>query len=236
MKNENITSKDLVLEALDQEKRAKRAQRLLFDEVAIRAKSDEAFRQRLSSTPEDAVREVYDSLPTEQRQLTKNKDEIIKNTAEKAQVLSRVLPGIDKDRVENLVFQTIEDTRRSFTLSLQLTQILFYAGLVIIAVTFITVLLVDTQELIALIFGGGTGVAAIVTSLLINPIDRVQNAAGNLVQIEIAFLSYYKQLSLLVTPTNATIDDTIKYVKEVGKTMEKSLILIEKYCEYRTKE
>lgn len=229
MSTDDITSIDLLNVALDQEAQARQ---LLFEGVADRARTDESFRQRLAVEPEKAVREVVESLPSEQRSSVDEK--VISDTTEKVQALSKALPGFKEKEVSDLVFTTIEDARCSFNLSLRLTQVLFYAGLVMVVATFITALFVDPAQLPVLIFGGGSGILGVITALLINPIDRVQNAAGNLVQLEIAFLSYYKQLSLLTLPSgHQSSEATIQYAGEVRQAMTETVALIEAYCEYR---
>jgi hypothetical protein len=230
MNSSGVTHNDLLLAAMMQEEHAKQ---VLLQNLGERAQSSEAFRQRLKDEPEKVVREVAASLPSEQK---KNlSEQAISDTTSKVKALmSEALPGIREDEVARLVFGTISDARKSFNLSLHLTQILFFTGLIMIGATFVTLLIFDQEDLQVLLFGGGSGFLGVVTALLINPIDRVQNAAGNLVQLEIAFLSYYKQLTMLrLTPDNPRPKDIIAYSAEVRNAMRESVEFIERFCEYR---
>ena len=229
MSETEISSADLLKTAVDQEAQARQ---ILIDGVTERARSSEDFRQLFKKEPEKAVRTVAESLPSEQRQSLD--DKAISDTAEKLKAISEALPGIKEEDVSRLVFTTIDDTRKSFVLSLRLSQILFFAGLVMIALTFIALLFMNDERLGVLVFGGGSGFLGVISSLLINPIDRVQNAAGNLVQLEIAYLSYYKQLTMLNPIEGHNTPKDIVYIsREVRKAMEESIELIEKYCEYQ---
>jgi hypothetical protein len=205
---------------------------LLLEEVAQQARTDASFRQRLAKEPEQAIQEIAAKLPEADRKVIGEKQ-----VARVAEVVragsSSVLPEIDVEKVQDLVFGTIGDARHSFKLSLRLTQVLFYSGLVMVAVAFIVMVLYQTDKVPSLIFGA-VGVSGVVTSLVLNPLDRVQNAAGNLIQLEIAFLSYYKVLYLFNRPPRElSVKDAIKVSREIQTISEDVVASIEKYCEYR---
>lgn len=208
-----------------------RATRLLLQQVAQQARGDSAFKQRLVREPEKAVREVAEKLPEAERKALGDKQ--VGNVTEVVEaVSSSILPEIDAKKVEGIVLGTIEDARRSFTLSLRLTQILFYAGLVMVGIAFLVAVFSQTDQVPSLIFGA-VGVSGVFTSLLLNPLDRVQNAAANLIQLEISFLSYYKLLYLFHYPANElSVKDSIKIGQEMQQISLNIVAAIQNYCEH----
>ena len=51
-----------------------------------------------------------------------------------------------------------------------------------------------------------------------NPLDRIRNAAGNLVQIQAAYLAFYKQLYILGERSETlTREEVISYAQELRK-------------------
>jgi hypothetical protein len=227
---DGITSADLLERAMAQEAQARQ---LLLDEVTYRASKDPEFRQLVVQQPDKAVRQVVKDLPSEKRGAVNERT--INDTTEKIRSLSPVLPGLKEEKVEHMVFTTIDDTRHSYKISLRLTQVLFYSGLVMIAVTFLSLFFLKSDQLAVIIFGGGSGFLGVVTALLVNPIDRVQNVAGNLVQLEIVFLSYYKQITMLSLPANLCDDPkvVVQYSHEVRQAMEQAVAQIESFCKHQ---
>jgi len=51
-------------------------------------------------------------------------------------VLSAAIPGADADKVQKLIFMTIEDMRKSFTMTSSFRSWLFFAGLVMVVAAF----------------------------------------------------------------------------------------------------
>lgn len=224
---------DVLRTAIEQEDRATS---MLLEQVAQQARADESFKRHLAKEPEKAIQDVAQRLPEADRKAIGEKQVAQVAEVVRAGISSSVLPEIDVEKVQDLVFGTIEDARHSFKLSLRLTQFLFYAGLAMVAVAFIVMVLYQTDKVPSLIFGA-VGVSGVVTSLLLNPLDRVQNAAGNLIQLEMAFLSYYKILYLFHRPPGeSNVKDAIKLSQEMRTISEDVIALIEEYCEYRGDE
>ncbi len=226
---------DALRTAMDQEAQATN---LLLEQVTQQAKSDGAYKQLLAKEPEKAVQEAVQKLPEEQRRAIGDQqvEKVAARVADLANALSSVLPEIDVDQVQQLVFGTIEDARRSFRLSLWLTQFLFYVGLAMVVGAFITAIVVDPRSVAALIFGAA-GVSGVITSLVLNPLDRVQNAAGNLVQLEIAFLSYYKILYTLHRPPGELgHKEAVAISREIRTITDDVLSAIDRHIERRGTE
>ena len=130
--------------------------------------------------------------------------------------LSAAVPGFDEARVQEMVFTTIVDLRTSFRMTLDLSRWLFIAGLCLVIIS-----------LLAGIFGvndlsigvsGGAGALSLLLSAVMNPLDRIRNAAGNLVQFQAAYLAFYKQLYMLGGHIDALSGkEVIAYAGEIRK-------------------
>lgn len=171
------------------------ARLLLWERVSEKAITDEKFRCLLAEDPKRAIEQEAGTLQDDSGQQVSVAPGVVEAVAEKARATySSVVPGVESKKVEELIFSTIEDIRRSFNLTLKLSQVLFYAGLLMMITAFITAL-AGGEKIISLLFGSGGMVSVLISSLITSPLDRVQNAAGNLVQLQMAYLAYYKQLS-----------------------------------------
>jgi hypothetical protein len=180
---------------------------LLWGHVISRAAHDENFRKNLASDPEQTVAREAETLkiPVSQDQLK----------AAKA-FFSRAVPGIDRDKVETLIFNTIEDVRKSFNMTLQLSQLLFFVGIVLLVASAIFTWVKGPIQ--GSIFGGA-GIISLVTSLVRNPLDRIRNAGANLVQVQMAYLAYYNLLYLLGSRGDELpFADTQKYAHEMRES------------------
>jgi len=205
------------------------AREALLRVVEGRIKGDEAFRRQFQLNPDKAVLDAASDLPEEQ---AKKVDPMaVKDVVSKAQ---SILPGIEVEDLRELVKNTINDARQAFNLSLRLTKHLFYYGLIVTATTLAFSFFSEDKEWITVAIGTGGGALGIIGSLVINSVDRVQNAAGNLIQIEIAFLGYYKQLTFFARPWEKADPQTPAiYASEVRQAMLETVKLVEEYCEYR---
>jgi hypothetical protein len=135
-------------------------------------------------------------------------------------LLSSAVPGADAKRVEDLVFNTVDDMRKSFNLTLVLSKWLFIAGLVMLALAFLAAL--GSDKLWAVGVSGGAGILSLLLSALRNPLDRIRNAAGNLAQIQAAYLGFYKQLYMLGSgaPASSTREDTVAYASAIQQAAQ----------------
>ena len=193
-----------------------KARLLLWDQVSDKAASDEQFRQQLAKNPEAVIsREAGAIASTTGAQVSQN---TVEQLAEKARkTYSTVVPQIAQDRVEDLIFGTIDDMRTSFKLTLRLSQVLFYSGLAMVAAAFVYAL-VGGKETITLLFGVGGLVSVLLSSLVLSPLNRVQDAAGDLVQLQMAYLAYYKQLYLLGGGADPLPKaDAIEFAREIDR-------------------
>lgn len=217
--------------ARDQESKARL---LLWDRISDKAASDERFRQQLAENPEQVVSREAGALASNTGEPV-SKDTVDKLAEKVRKTYSMVVPQIGQDRVENLVFGTIEDMRTSFKLSLRLSTILFYSGLVMVAVAFVFALL-RGEKAITLLFGGGGIVSLLVSSLVLSPLNRVRDAAGDLVQLQMAYLAYYKQLYLLGGGTEPLPKaDAIEYAREIDRAATSLISSVQNHNEKKEK-
>jgi len=203
------------------------ARLFLWDLISEKAVSNEDFRKQLTENPEKMILQEAGSLTDLAGDQIKVNKDIVDNLAEKARkTYSLVLPEIGQQKVEDLIFGTIEDMRNSFKLTLRLSQVLFYSGLSMVIVTFIAAL-AGGKESIILLFGAGGIASMLLSSLVVSPLNRVQNAADELVKLQMAYLAYYKQLYLLGKESKLLQkDDAIEYAREIGRAAKSIISLL----------
>jgi hypothetical protein len=182
---------------------------LLWGTVTARAATDQGFREQLAKAPEETVKREAERLniPISEQELSTAKE-----------LFSPALPGIDRKKVEELIFGTIRDVRRSFNVTLYLSIALFVVGLLLLIASVVFTWTKGAKA--GSIFGIG-GVASLVSSLLLNPLDRIRNAGANLVQIQMAYLTYYNLIYLLGS-RNERLD--VKDAKSYADEMRQSAI------------
>ena len=66
-----------------------------------------------------------------------------------------------------------------------------------------------------------------------NPLDRIRNAAANLVQVQVAYLSYYKQLTMLGGDNRElmTLETAVRYSEELRKGAVETIEAVQKIVE-----
>ena len=194
---------------------------LLWGRVALRATSDEEFRQALMRDPERTIAHEAQQLNVTVEPST------VAQVAQIREILSPAVPGIGQPRVVQLVFDTIEDMRKSFKLTLQLSQLLFYAGVGLLVASFIVAVWKESQTIVAAVFGAG-GVASLISSTLMNPLDRIRDAGANLVQLQMVYLAYYKQLYMLGDATDVPASgDASRDAKELRDTATAMVLAVQ---------
>jgi hypothetical protein len=207
---------------------------MLWDRVSEKASQDEKFRKELAADPRKAVQ-----MEAQQMATVAGKEvgpAVVERVATKArETYSSIVPELASDKVEDLIFGTIEDVKRAYTITLLLSQVLFYAGLAMVIAGFVAGLM-SGEKLISLFFGSGGIASMLISSLVVSPLDRVQNAAGNLVQLQMAYLAYYKQLYLL-GGNNETIsrEDALTYAREIDRVTLSLMGSVRAYVERGTK-
>ena len=208
------------------------ARSMLWDRITEKAANDQKFRKQLVDAPEKTVEMEAQRLgKVEGRKIELGSSVVEKVTARVRDTYSSIVPDLATDKVEKLIFGTIEDVQQAYKITLLLSQVLFYTGLAMVIAGFVSGLVVE-HKMLSLLFGGGGIASMLISSLIVSPLDRVQTAAGNLVQLQMAYLSYYKQLYLLGGNNSAlSKDDAIAYAREIDRLTLSLMGSVQEYVE-----
>lgn len=187
----------------------------ILGSLTVKAAEDPQFREALQKNPlqvaeKEAAISNFQVSP-----------EDLKEVGEKAKELSsRAVPDAGGAEVKQMVFRTIGEIEASFQLTLALSKWLFFSGLGMVVASFVIVMVLKDKQTAA-IFGVG-GTLSLLLGTVMNALDRVRNAAVSLVQIQMAYLAYYKILHLLGPGEGITSkDDAIAYAKELTTNVDK---------------
>jgi HEAT repeat protein len=96
------------------------------------------------------------------------------------------------------IFQdTINQAKRGFVTSLRMSTIIFGIGVVLLGFSLYLILRPDPSQFQQLfgVGGGLAGLGTILTMFYRGPLERIERSVTNLVQIEIAFLAYIRQVT-----------------------------------------
>ncbi len=205
---------------------------MLWERISEKASQDENFRKELVSDPKKAVESEAQQVSALAG--TDVTPAVVEKVADQARrTYSFVVPELASDKVEELIFGTIADVKRAYTLTLLLSQVLFYAGLAMVIAGFVAGLM-GGEKLISLFFGSGGIASMLISSLIVSPLDRVQNAAGNLVQLQMAYLAYYKQLYLLGgNDAKISREDALAYAREIDHLTLSLMGSVQEFVERR---
>jgi len=99
-----------------------------------------------------------------------------------------------EDTAQNALSDAIERAKKTQNWILRLNIAMFVFGIVLIFVA-VYVSYLKNDAAYGLLFGG-VGFLQIVASFFIGAMTRSQNAVSNLVQVEIAYLNYFEQVTL----------------------------------------
>lgn len=198
------TWRQIIGEAEDQEAKT---QALLVGQLTLKAAADPSFKEELRSNPKSVIEREAASLAIEP---TSHVVDAVGRS------FSAAIPGADVQKVQDLIFTTVDDLRRSFKLTLDLSRWLFFAGLGMVALAFGAALVSD--KLWAVGVSGGSGALSLLLSAVMNPLDRIRGAAGNLAQVQASYLAFYRQLYILGTSTETLSRvDAISFSEEIRK-------------------
>jgi hypothetical protein len=134
----------------------------------------------------------------------------------------------------------VEDAKKTLNLQHTLNIIVFAVGMTLLVAGTLTSLF--SQESATRVIGalaGLGGLAGVVTLMIKDPLDRIQNAMANLVQLETAFTSFIWELNLNGTYIQSqyvaqgilTNDEIAQTVGRIEKAMSLSMNLVSVYTE-----
>jgi hypothetical protein len=186
------------------------ARERILGQLALKANDDPRFREALRKRPDQVVESEAARLNI------KASPEDLKEVGEKArEIASRAVPYASETESKAIVFRTLGEIEASFRLTLTLAKALFFVGLGLTIASF-GMLVFTRDKVSAAIFGVG-GVLSLVLGTVVNTLDRVRDAAANLVQIQMAYLAYYKILDMLGSPAESpSRDDSIAYAQALS--------------------
>jgi HEAT repeat protein len=92
---------------------------------------------------------------------------------------------------------TIKQAKRGFAISLSMSAVIFGIGVVLLGLSLYIIIRPNASQFQQLfgVGGGLAGLGTILTMFYRGPLERVERAVTNLVQIEIAFLGYIRQVT-----------------------------------------
>ena len=92
----------------------------------------------------------------------------------------------------SMVMQTFDNAGRTFRTIAVMSWITFAVGIGLFVVA--AVLALSTHAQVYSLLFGGLGATSFVALFIKHPVDRVQQAMANLVQVQVVFISYFDQL------------------------------------------
>jgi len=144
------------------------------------------------------------------------------------------------EEAANILSGAVNDAKRTLRLLQGLNVAVFLVGMILLLVGTLTSLY--NQDIASRFIGGLAGLgglAGVIVQLINNPLDRIQNAMANLVQIETAFTSFIWELNLNGTYIQSqyvaegilTNDEIAQTVGRIENAMSLSMNLVAVYTE-----
>ena len=135
--------------------------------------------------------------------------------------------------------KTIGEARRGFTISLLMSGTIFLIGVILLVVS-IYLLLQPNSTLVQQWFGIGGSLGGLVSILAMfykGPLERIEKSVANLVQTEIAFLGYIRQVTQIsamfereyLDNDNFNLDQLKKILEYTEHSIKEAMPLINKY-------
>ena len=90
---------------------------------------------------------------------------------------------------------TLDNARSAYHRITLMNTIMFLVGMSLLIFAALYAAFSQQQKIYSLVFGG-LGVANFIAIFIIKPIERTQTALSNLVQVEIAFMNYFEQITM----------------------------------------
>lgn len=130
---------------------------------------------------------------------------------------------------EEMIWDAIHSDRPAYWSTLVMHNVTFYLGVtLILAAVYASY---GGRELFSAILGG-VGLATIIFLFFRQPIRGVQRSIGNLIQLEVIYNSYTKQLGYWKPyARTANVEIKSQVIPEIEKCTRRTIRLIEDYCE-----
>lgn len=196
--------------------------------VVAKAYLNPSFHQQFAQQPIEAV---LNTAETEQLTIDRAEAESI---AKDARTVIAPFIGIE---AKNLVQDITDKITQGFNSILNMSRILFYVGLAIIAIAFLLDVYgvlkgVNWQQYVASSgVLGAIGLGTIYTSFVKGSFEKIRNSVGDLVQINVIFFAYADQLSLLMRESQDEDADIPGIIEQISKVEAQTIKNIQDYCE-----
>lgn len=197
-----------------------------------RARTNVLFREHLKADPDKAVGEIVHELGLEPADEKEARELRARAVGE-----LRAVPVLEREDLAGMISTLMKDAQSAFYSTVGLSKCLFWFGIVVVGGTLIaqySLQFLDPKHetVLPAILGGGAGAMSLICALLKNPLDKVQNSAGNLAQLEMAVLGYVDQLDVLMTrPPAGSMDDAIKAARAIRVATKGSLDMLQRFAE-----
>jgi hypothetical protein len=200
-----------------------------------RAQSDQRFRAQLLTDSEAAANEMVQEMRPSLALANDGEVEELRAAVARNMAATPYLRG---QELAVLIRELVSNAEQAFQSVILLSKVLFWFGLVIAVATIAfewlaLIYKLDTGPTVAGGAVGGTlSISFIYASFIKNPLDKLQNSAGNLAQLEIALFGYLDQLTLLMSvPGPRTVEESIKLAEAISGVMERGMGSVERYAE-----
>ena len=137
----------------------------------------------------------------------------------------------------NILQDTLNNARSAYHRITLMNSIMFFTGIgLFVAAAAYGAIFKDTSYTLVL---AGLGTANFVALFVLGPIERTQNALSNLVQVEVAFMNYFEQITFwenyaLAPKGNPPAPDPAN-IKEASEQLQRrsqeTIILLQEYVE-----
>lgn len=135
-----------------------------------------------------------------------------------------LVPGVPSGKMGQLIDETLQEAKRSLQLTARVNIGVLLAGSLLAIGSFVVASVTRDWQAVAF---GGFGMAGVIASLITNPLKSISLSARRLVQLQVAYLSFTSQLSMLNQEGDST--PAIEKSKQLGDQMALTLEKMEKH-------
>jgi len=137
---------------------------------------------------------------------------------------SVIIPGFGDDDIQGLVKETLGRAHDALERNSSANKIVLLTGAGIVVASLIVASIKGSWESVAF---GGFGIAGVIAALITNPLRSIAFTARRLVQIQVAYLGFLQQLSLLSRDVPKDENATIERSKQLNDAVNKVLQSLE---------
>ena len=131
--------------------------------------------------------------------------------------LTDIVPGFQGQDIQALVNKTLENASRALDKSTTVNTGILIFGALLIAASFVVASMTGNWESVAF---GGFGLAGVIASLITNPLKSIGITSRRVVQIQVAYLGFLNQISMINEAPNDTTDAVIKKSERLQDVMQ----------------